>query len=74
MQSDQSINVGQLLNEQPVTVNYTNTTTASVNTSSAANPTNRNTVKTNNENSPPKIVDFYIKRPKSCNLLDVSET
>lgn len=38
----------------------------------AANLINRNAVVTNNENSPPKIVDYYIKRPKTCNLLDVS--
>lgn len=37
-----------------------------------SNLTNRNAVQTNNENSPPKIVDYYIKRPKTCNLLDVS--
>lgn len=39
-----------------------------------SNLTNRNAVQTNNENSPPKIVDYYIKRPKTCNLLDVSNT
>lgn len=29
-------------------------------------------VKNNDENSPPKNVDCYIKRPKTCSLLDVS--
>lgn len=38
----------------------------------ASNVINRNAVQINNENSPPKIIDYYIKRPKACNLLDVS--
>lgn len=53
--------------------NQSLTTSQQANTSvGAANLINRNAVVTNNENSPPKIVDYYIKRPKTCNLLDVS--
>lgn len=88
IQSEQQTVIGTVLSEQGVTISYqsaapaqANTSAASTSTSSAgaaappnaANLTNRNAVKTNNENSPPKIVDFYIKRPKTCNLLDVSK-
>lgn len=59
--------------EQITNIDYQNPATSQANASTAANLVNRNTVKTNNENSPPKIVDYYIKRPKTCNLLDVSE-
>lgn len=68
IQPEQQPIAGSTLNEQGVTINYQNATSAQA----AANLTNRNAVKTSNENSPPKIVDFYIKRPKSYNLLDVS--
>lgn len=58
--------------EQITNTDYQNSVTSQANTSVATNIANRNAVKTNNENSPPKIVDYYIKRPKTCNLLDVS--
>lgn len=49
---------------------YPSVDTSQPNTSAdAANQT----VKINNENTPPKIVDYFIKRPKACNLLDVSK-
>lgn len=89
IQSEQQTVVGTILSEQGVTITYQSATPTQANTSAAsatatstagpapapnaANLTNRNAVKTNNENSPPKIVDFYIKRPKTCNLLDVSK-
>lgn len=60
--------------EQGVSVTYQNSSSAQVNTSAANNLANRTTVKSNNENSPPKIVDYYIKRPKACNLIDVRTT
>lgn len=59
--------------EQGVNVTYQNSSSTQANTSAANNLANRTTVKTNNENSPPKIVDYYIKRPKACNLLDVRQ-
>ena len=74
---------GVTISYQSATPTQANTSAASASATSAAgaasaapnaaNLTNRNAVKTNNENSPPKIVDFYIKRPKTCNLLDVSK-
>ncbi|XP_031641042.1 mucin-12 isoform X2 [Contarinia nasturtii] len=67
IQPEQQPIAGSTLNEQGVNINYQN---AQANTSAAANLTNRNAVKPSNENSPPKYVDFYIKRPKACNLLD----
>lgn len=76
IQTEQQSAPGPILHEQDVTINYQNATPIQANsstasTATAANLTNRNAVKTNNENSPPKFVDFYIKRPKTCNLLDV---
>lgn len=72
IQSEQQTTTGTTLNDQGVTISFQNATPIPANTSAATNLTNRNAVKTNNENSPPKFVDFYIKRPKACNLLDVS--
>lgn len=57
--------------EQNVNVTYSNSSSAQANSGAVNNVANRTTVKSNNENSPPKIIDYYIKRPKACNLLDV---
>ncbi|XP_055317926.1 uncharacterized protein LOC129576619 isoform X3 [Sitodiplosis mosellana] len=78
IQSEQQTATGSSLNDQGVTITFQNATPSQANTSAATaaaaaaatNLTNRNAVKTNNENSPPKFIDFYIKRPKACNLLD----
>lgn len=49
---------------------YTNAASGSTNALQNAN--NFSSVKSNNENTPPKNFDYYIKRPKTCSLLDVS--
>lgn len=68
MQSEQQTAIGSTLNEQGSVYQ----SVAALQADIAANLQNRSTGKTNDENSPPKIVDYYIKRPKTCNLLDVS--
>lgn len=72
IQSEPQVAVAASGNDQGVSITFQNVSSAQANTSTASILTNRNAVKTNNENSPPKIVDYFIKRPKACNLLEVS--
>lgn len=68
MQSEQQTVIGITPNEQGSV--YQNPAALPVDV--AANSLDRIIGKTNDENNPPKIVDYFIKRPKTCNLLDVS--
>lgn len=68
MQSEQQTVIGSSANEQSVV--YQSSTTITADT--VVSLQNRSAGKSNDENSPPKIVDYFIKRPKTCNLLDVS--
>lgn len=58
-------------NDSDVNQSYQKASTAPDSTANAVNILPNCNVKTNNENSPPKNVDCYIKRPKTCSLLDV---
>lgn len=66
MQSEQQTVIGTTPNEQGSV--YPNPAALSVDVAAL----DRIIGKTNDENNPPKIVDYFIKRPKTCNLLDVS--
>lgn len=75
IQNDQPVIVGPPLNDSDINDGYQNVATiAGVITTENVTATNRNVIKNNNENTPPKNVDCYIKRPKTCSLLDVSTT
>lgn len=62
---------GASMNELDVNA-YSNTTSGQMVPNDTQNASNCNSMKNNNENTPPKNFDYYIKRPKTCSLLDVS--
>lgn len=72
-QGDQQPIVGSTMNELDENINYQTIASGSAIINATASLSNQNSIKNNNENSPPKNFDFYIKRPKTCKLLDVSE-
>lgn len=58
-------------NDSDVNESYQNASTAPDSTANVVTILPNCNIKPNNENSPPKNVDCYIKRPKTCSLLDV---